>query len=122
MSMYPGAIHPSPASISSASRGALDPRRTDSMRPSAHTPTPASRMRSGRTIRPANAIRAITVQYTIERMKRFGASVVLIWIVLAACAIGAEGLPEWKDLFNGKDLTGWVNVNTAPDTWKVENG
>ena len=28
----------------------------------------------------------------------------------------------FRDLFNGKDLTGWVNVNTAPDTWFVENG
>ena len=28
----------------------------------------------------------------------------------------------WRDLFNGKDLTGWVNVNTDPDTWRVEDG
>ena len=27
-----------------------------------------------------------------------------------------------KPLFNGKDLTGWVNVNTDKDTWKVEDG
>ena len=25
--------------------------------------------------------------------------------------------PEFRDLFNGKDLSGWINVNTAPDTW-----
>ncbi len=25
-------------------------------------------------------------------------------------------------LFNGKDLTGWVDVNTSPDTWKVDRG
>ena len=31
-------------------------------------------------------------------------------------------VPEFRDLFNGKDLTGWVNVNTAPDTWKVKDG
>jgi 3-keto-disaccharide hydrolase len=30
--------------------------------------------------------------------------------------------PEWVDLFNGQDLSGWVNVNTAPDTWKVDDG
>ena len=30
-------------------------------------------------------------------------------------------VPEWKDLFNGKDLTGWVNVNTDPDTWSVRD-
>ena len=28
----------------------------------------------------------------------------------------------FKPLFNGKDLTGWIDVNTSPDTWKVENG
>jgi hypothetical protein len=28
----------------------------------------------------------------------------------------------FRDLFNGKDLTGWVNVNTAPDTWSVRDG
>lgn len=31
-------------------------------------------------------------------------------------------LPEYRDLFNGKDLTGWVNVNTAEDTWSVRDG
>ena len=29
---------------------------------------------------------------------------------------------QFVDLFNGKDLSGWVNVNTAPDTWKVQDG
>ena len=29
---------------------------------------------------------------------------------------------QWRDLFNGKDLTGWVNVNTADDTWSVKDG
>ena len=26
------------------------------------------------------------------------------------------------DLFNGKDLTGWVDVNTSPKTWSVKDG
>ncbi len=26
------------------------------------------------------------------------------------------------DLFNGKNLEGWVNVNTADDTWKMRDG
>ena len=26
------------------------------------------------------------------------------------------------DLFNGKDLENWVDVNTSPKTWRVENG
>ncbi len=29
---------------------------------------------------------------------------------------------NFKPLFNGKDLTGWVDVNTSEDTWKVEDG
>ena len=33
-----------------------------------------------------------------------------------------EAPAQWRDLFNGKDLTGWVNVNTAPDTWSVRDG
>jgi hypothetical protein len=43
-------------------------------------------------------------------------------IALAAGAIRAADAPVFRDLFNGKDLAGWVNVNTAPDTWRVENG
>jgi hypothetical protein len=40
---------------------------------------------------------------------------------------GGEGptgppVPHFVDLFNGKDLTGWVNVNTNPDTWSVRDG
>jgi hypothetical protein len=30
--------------------------------------------------------------------------------------------PRFRDLFNGKDLSGWVNVNTAADTWTVRDG
>lgn len=29
---------------------------------------------------------------------------------------------QFIELFNGRDLTGWVNVNTGPDTWKVKDG
>jgi hypothetical protein len=34
----------------------------------------------------------------------------------------AQEAPEFRDLFNGKDLTGWVNVNCKPDTWSVKDG
>jgi len=34
----------------------------------------------------------------------------------------AAPIPEFRDLFTGKDLTGWVNVNTDPDTWKAKDG
>ncbi len=36
-------------------------------------------------------------------------------------AASAE-LLEWKPLFNGRDLTGWVDVNTSDETWSVEDG
>lgn len=36
--------------------------------------------------------------------------------------IAQDSVPGWTPLFNGRDLTGWVNVNTAEDTWRVENG
>jgi len=29
---------------------------------------------------------------------------------------------EFRELFNGRDLSGWVNVNTEPDTWRVKDG
>ncbi len=28
---------------------------------------------------------------------------------------------DWKPLFNGKSLDGWVYVNTPPDTWSVQD-
>ena len=31
-------------------------------------------------------------------------------------------VPQFRDMFNGKDLTGWVNVNTDEDTWSVRDG
>ncbi len=37
-------------------------------------------------------------------------------------ATRAADLLQVRDLFNGKDLAGWVNVNTAEDTWTVQDG
>lgn len=45
----------------------------------------------------------------------------LLWVA-AGPRLNGDALPEFRDLFNGKDLTGWVNVNTDPDTWKVRDG
>ena len=30
--------------------------------------------------------------------------------------------PEWTQLFNGKDLTGWKTHSSQPGNWRVENG
>ncbi len=46
------------------------------------------------------------------------------FLLLAGGFAGAQDAPAagFRDLFNGKDLTGWVNVNTDPDTWRVKDG
>jgi hypothetical protein len=43
-------------------------------------------------------------------------------LVVGSGLEAAEPVPGFGDLFNGKDLEGWVNVNTDPDTWSVEDG
>lgn len=53
-------------------------------------------------------------------MKTLFAAAALLGGMLAITRGGP--VPEFRDLFNGKDLTGWINVNTAPDTWKVKDG
>lgn len=35
---------------------------------------------------------------------------------------GADQAPKFRPLFNGKNLDGWINVNTDPDTWSVKKG
>ena len=40
--------------------------------------------------------------------------------LLATTALAADD--GWVDLFNGKDLANWVNVNCAPETWSVVDG
>ena len=46
-------------------------------------------------------------------------------VLVLACSLGSfAGTPDEDDfrpLFNGVDLTGWVPVNTAPSTWTVED-
>ena len=45
-----------------------------------------------------------------------------VLLVLGSGLQAGESAPGFVDLFNGKDLTGWVNVNTDPDTWSVKDG
>jgi hypothetical protein len=53
-------------------------------------------------------------------MKHLRAS--LLFFLSTALLGFADEVPAFRDLFNGKDLTGWVNVNTAADTWSVRDG
>ena len=55
---------------------------------------------------------------TTGTLLRIGAA----WFLTLTIAMRGADVPQFRDLFNGKDLSGWVNVNTDPDTWKVENG
>jgi len=45
-----------------------------------------------------------------------------LWLVTGSGPAQSLAVPEFRDLFNAKDLTGWVNVNTDPDTWSVRDG
>lgn len=42
----------------------------------------------------------------------------LSFVLTAGCASEQELVP----LFNGRDLSGWRNINTAPSTWTVRDG
>jgi hypothetical protein len=55
-------------------------------------------------------------------MTRCEAAILSGCLLAFAAGIQGAGGPEFRDLFNGKDLTGWVNVNTAEDTWRMEDG
>lgn len=46
---------------------------------------------------------------------------IALTLIFPALATSQE-VPQFKPLFNGKDLTGWVDVNTSKDTWFVEDG
>ena len=55
-------------------------------------------------------------------MKRWASAAGVALLLAAAGGSQSVEAPRFQDLFNGKDLTGWVNVNTDPDTWKVKDG
>jgi hypothetical protein len=54
----------------------------------------------------------------------------LAMTLVTTCGVLAESpaaqssaeAPQWVELFNGRDLSGWVDVNTSPDTWKAQDG
>ena len=57
-------------------------------------------------------------------MKRFALAAPLgaLLLVVGGSRMPAEEVPQFRDLFNGKDLSGWVNVNTDKETWSVRDG
>lgn len=45
----------------------------------------------------------------------------LILVMNLVFSMNAQEL-KFKPLFNGVDLSGWIDVNTSPETWTVKNG
>lgn len=41
---------------------------------------------------------------------------------LTSLAIPSHAQDEFRPMFNGKDLSGWVLTNTPPETWRFEDG
>src|SRR5579863_7696967 len=49
-------------------------------------------------------------------------SYVAVAVFLAGGAAGARAQEGFRPLFNGKDLSGWVPINVAPETFTVRDG
>lgn len=46
----------------------------------------------------------------------------ILILILGIRTLSAQNLLEFVPLFNGENLDGWVDVNTSPETWWVEDG
>lgn len=53
---------------------------------------------------------------------RLCAAMGYVIVVLCSAVSVADETHDFKPLFNGKDLSGWVLVNTPADTWTVQDG
>jgi hypothetical protein len=49
-------------------------------------------------------------------------SLALPVLAFASPLLAADEVPAFQSLFNGRDLSGWVDVNTSPGTWSVKDG
>lgn len=45
-----------------------------------------------------------------------------VFLLSWGVTLSADPPFQYKDLFNGQDLSGWVDVNTSEETWRVEDG
>ncbi|NIJ51071.1 3-keto-disaccharide hydrolase [Dyadobacter arcticus] len=64
------------------------------------------------------------MRHAPNRNKIFKSLLLLISILFYDSTGYAQGFEmlAFKPLFNGKNLNGWVDVNTSKDTWKVKDG
>jgi hypothetical protein len=49
------------------------------------------------------------------------AALAIVGTVLPFVAAG-QSAADFVDLFNGRDFAGWININTAEDTWNARDG
>ncbi len=54
--------------------------------------------------------------------RTLSAVVVLLILIVTSVSFTNAAEDDFQPLFNGSDLSGWRPVNTAPSTWKVEEG
>lgn len=47
---------------------------------------------------------------------------ILISMSFSFSTLSAQDTLGFRPLFNGKNLDGWIDVNTTPETWRVEDG
>ena len=47
---------------------------------------------------------------------------IAVVLMLGSKIVDKPNKLEFKSIFNGKDLTGWIDVNTSKDTWSVKDG
>jgi hypothetical protein len=62
----------------------------------------------------------LTRALRFERRHRFFGILLLAFAYVGSIS-HAQDL-AFRDLFNGKDLSGWIDVNTSPATWSVKDG
>ena len=55
-------------------------------------------------------------------MKTHRLLLVLAFLFTLPCIEAEDKKEAFKPLFNGKNLDGWVKVNTAPSTWTIKDG
>lgn len=57
----------------------------------------------------------------MRKQRRTFTWIISVLLCIPEATLAAEP-PKFRDLFNGRDLTGWVDVNTSADTWSVRDG
>jgi hypothetical protein len=58
----------------------------------------------------------------MNRLRCWPRAALALILLSAPSWTGARAAEEFRPLFNGKDLTGWVPVNVAPETFTVRDG